>query len=71
MHSGGIPVGFDLGHLPPYSPDLNPIEKLWSKAKAWQHRVGAKMFDALRNTVTAIMRAATPSACHNNLTSCA
>ncbi len=23
-----------LWYLPPYSPDLNPIEKLWSKAKA-------------------------------------
>ena len=23
----------DLWYLPPYSPDLNPIEKLWSKVK--------------------------------------
>ena len=24
----------DVRFLPPYSPDLNPIEKMWSKAKA-------------------------------------
>lgn len=27
-------VGVDVLYLPPYSPDLNPIEKLWSKLKA-------------------------------------
>ena len=27
-------------YLPPYSPDLNPIEKMWAKIKAFlrQHR---------------------------------
>jgi transposase len=27
-------VGSDLWYLPPYSPDMNPIGKLWSKVKA-------------------------------------
>ena len=27
--------GAALLFLPPYSPDLNPIEKAWSKVKAW------------------------------------
>ena len=27
-------AGADVLYLPPYSPDLNPIEKLWSKVKA-------------------------------------
>jgi transposase len=27
-------VGPELWYLPPYSPDLNPIEKMWSKVKA-------------------------------------
>lgn len=32
-----IPEQFDIRYLylPPYSPDLNPIEKLWSKIKAF------------------------------------
>ena len=28
-------VGASVWWLPPYSPDLNPIEKLWSKIKSW------------------------------------
>jgi len=34
-------AGADVLYLPPYSPDLNPIEKLWSKVKAIlrKHRV--------------------------------
>lgn len=27
-------AGAELWYLPPYSPDLNPIEKMWSKVKA-------------------------------------
>jgi transposase len=30
--------GASLWYLPPYSPDYNPIEKLWSKVKAWLRR---------------------------------
>jgi len=33
----------DAGHIllfmPPYSPDLNPIEKKWAQAKALRHRL--------------------------------
>jgi len=28
-------VGCKLIYLPPYSPDLNPIEKFWSVLKKW------------------------------------
>ena len=27
-------AGIELRYLPPYSPDMNPIEMLWSKVKA-------------------------------------
>ena len=33
--------------LPPYSPDLNPIEKMWSKIKAYLRGVEARTFDKL------------------------
>ena len=33
--------------LPPYSPDLNPIEMAFSKLKAHLRRIGARTFDAL------------------------
>ena len=39
-------------YLPPYSPDLNPIEKLWSKMKAllrgWKIRNLEDLPDAVR-----------------------
>jgi transposase len=28
-------VGCKLIYLPPYSPDLNPIEKFWANMKKW------------------------------------
>ena len=40
-------VGCDLWYLPPYSPDLNPIEKLWSKVKASLRRSKARRFDEM------------------------
>lgn len=38
-----------LGHryLPPYSPDLNPIEQAWSKLKARLRAEGARSHEAL------------------------
>lgn len=33
-------AGHSLLYLPPYSPDLNPIEKKWSQAKAIRRRTG-------------------------------
>ena len=33
-----------LWYLPPYSPDLNPIEMLWGKVKAWLRRLAATAF---------------------------
>jgi transposase len=36
-----------LVYLPPYSPDLNPIEEAFSKLKALLRRVGARTREAL------------------------
>ncbi|WP_420236049.1 transposase [Sulfitobacter faviae] len=33
--------------LPPYSPELNPINLAFSKLKAHLRRIGARIFDAL------------------------
>jgi transposase len=63
-------VGADLWYLPPYSPDLNPIEKLWSKVKAWLRRVGAKTFDTLTATIGDALRAVQPNECSNYFNSC-
>ena len=43
--------GMKLLYLPPYSPDLNPIEKMWSKMKAilrkWKIRCMDQLHDAI------------------------
>ncbi|KJV75971.1 transposase [Orientia tsutsugamushi] len=34
------PVGCIVMFLPPYSPDLNPIEKFWANIKLWiRHQI--------------------------------
>jgi transposase len=35
--------GHTLLYLPPYSPDLNPIEKKWAHAKAIRRRIGGSI----------------------------
>ena len=37
-----IAAGASVIYLPPYSPDLNPIELMWSKMKAYLRKVKAK-----------------------------
>ena len=40
-------TGAQLLYLPPYSPDFNPIEMMWSKLKAILRKVKAKTADSL------------------------
>lgn len=47
-------------YLPPYSPDLNPIQQAFSKLKAHLRRIGARtfteVFDAIGRSVTSTTR---------------
>lgn len=47
--------------VPPYSPDYNPIEKLWSKLKAELRRIGARTQEALDAAITEAVGAITAS----------
>ena len=40
-------VGAEMYYLPAYSPDLNPIEKMWSKIKSILRKLNAGTKDAL------------------------
>jgi transposase len=44
-------VGAELWFLPPYSPDLNPIEKMWSKAKQILRGLKARCTEDLHDGV--------------------
>jgi transposase len=53
--------------LPPYSPDLNPIEMAFSKLKAHLRRIGARTYDALIQAVGDICDLYTAEECLNFL----
>ena len=42
-----VDVGAQLIYLPPYSPDFNPIEQLWSKVKNILRSIGARTYKDL------------------------
>ena len=56
--------------LPPYSPDLNPIEKMWSKIKAWLRRIAARTIDGLIQAVGEALHAVDANECRAYLRSC-
>jgi transposase len=53
--------------LPPYSPDLNPIEMAFAKLKAHLRRIGARTIDALWKAVGSICDLYTPDECWSYL----
>lgn len=53
-------AGSLLIFLPPYSPDLNPIEQCWSKIKAYLRSVEARTRDALDQAITDAIKSITP-----------
>jgi len=52
-------VGAELWYLPPYSPDLNPIEKMWSKVKAILRSLKARTEESLINAIAKALEAVT------------
>lgn len=54
-------VGAEVWFLPPYSPDLNPIEKMWSKVKAFLRKAAARTKETLIEAIGAALRTITAS----------
>jgi transposase len=54
-------AGATVRYLPPYSPELNPIEKLWSKLKDFVRRCRTDTREAFDNAVARAMDAVTAS----------
>ena len=48
-------TGAKLLYLPPYSPDLNPIEKAWSKIKQILRALKARSTETLDQAITAAL----------------
>lgn len=58
-------AGARMLFLPPYSPDLNPIENAFSKLKAMLRKAAARTVDQLWNAIALIIETFTPTECEN------
>jgi len=54
-------VGAELLYLPPYSPDLNPIEMIFSKIKQLLRSLAARTQSALWDSVQSVLDKVTPA----------
>ncbi|MEM9420197.1 MAG: IS630 family transposase [Planctomycetota bacterium] len=63
-------VDGEVWFLPPYSPGLNPIEKLWSKVKAWLRKTRPSNFDTIGRALAEVLRTVTAHECSNYFRSC-
>lgn len=53
-------VGAEVWYLPPYSPDFNPIELMWSKVKSHLCRIAARTKQTLITAIGKALNAVTP-----------
>lgn len=52
-------AGAELLYLPPYSPDFNPIEKMWSKLKAYFRKLKFRSVELLQAAIPMAFRTIT------------
>lgn len=62
--------GAKLLHLPPYSPDFNPIELAFAKLKAHLRKAAAQTFDTLLEKLNAALDTFLPCHCSNFFAHC-
>lgn len=63
-------AGAELWYLPPYSPDFNPIEQMWSKVKAKLRSLARRTTESLYRAIGAALRQVTPNECFNYFAHC-
>lgn len=63
-------AGASVRYLPPYSPDLNPIEQVFAKLKAQLRRAEQRSREALWNTIGALLDTFEPAECSRYLHHC-
>ena len=63
-------AGARVLYLPPYSPDLNPIEKMWSKVKQFLRSAAARTQQALEEAIATALAAVSAADCLGWFGSC-
>jgi transposase len=58
-------AGARLIYLPPYSPDLNPIEQAFSKLKHWLRTARERSIDDACQRIASILETFSPAECRN------
>lgn len=58
-------AGASILYLPPYSPDLNPIEQLFARLKALLRKAAARTRDELWQTIGDLLDVFSPQECRN------
>ena len=66
----GVPSIDEAEYLPPYSPDFNPIEGMWSKVKSHLRSAAARTFDTICDAVADALTRVTPSDCQGYFQNC-
>ena len=62
--------GARIEYLPPYSPDLNPIEKCWAKLKTALRQAKARTREALEEALTRALQTISAADAHAWFTHC-
>ena len=65
-----VTAGASVLYLPPYSPDLNPIEQLFAKLKALLRKTAARTKHELWQAIGRLLAAVPPRECANYLNHC-
>jgi transposase len=63
-------AGAELRYLPPYSPDMNPIEKAYSKLKAFLRKIAERSVAGLMNALQTCADIFKPVECENYFKAC-
>lgn len=63
-------AGARIEYLPPYSPDLNPIEQVMAKLKGLLRKFGERTYEGLWKRIGSLLELFTPDECKNYLRHC-
>jgi len=58
-------AGARLFFLPPYSPDLNPIEQVFAKLKTLLRKAEERTIDGVVERIGSLLKSFTPAECAN------
>ena len=63
-------AGAAVRYLPPYSPDMNPIEQVFAKLKGLLRRTAARTVESLWQAIGTLLESFSPAECDNYIRHC-